>query len=67
MPLFGIQIPTAIPGVDSNILNPRNTWADKSAYDAAAKKLAQMFVDNFKNFTDLPQGKALETAGPEIG
>lgn len=50
-PFFGLQIPTAVPNVPSEILNPRNTWADKDAYDAQARKLANMFVENFKQFS----------------
>jgi phosphoenolpyruvate carboxykinase (ATP) len=66
MPLFGFRIPKAVPGVDSAILNPRNTWADKDAYDAAARKLAQMFVKNFQRFVDTPEGKAVAGAGPRV-
>ncbi len=51
-PVFGMMIPTSCPGVPSEILNPRNTWADKVAYDVAAKKLAQQFIDNFKQYAD---------------
>lgn len=51
-PVFGMLMPAACPGVPSEILNPRNTWADKEAYDAAAKKLAQQFLDNFKKYAD---------------
>jgi phosphoenolpyruvate carboxykinase (ATP) len=49
-PHFGFALPTAAPGVDANILNARETWADKSAYDAQAKKLVSMFVKNFEKF-----------------
>src|SRR5262249_51068032 len=47
-PVFGFEVVTACPGVPSEILWPRDTWSDKAAYDAAAKKLARLFIDNFK-------------------
>ena len=49
-PVFGFDVVTKCPGVSPEILWPRDTWMDKSAYDAAARKLAQLFVDNFKNY-----------------
>ncbi len=66
MPIFNLQIPKAIPGVDSKILNPRNMWINKEEYDATAKKLAEMFVENFKNFIDTELGKGLVKAGPQL-
>jgi phosphoenolpyruvate carboxykinase (ATP) len=49
-PVFGYMMPSACPNVPAELLNPRNTWADKSAYDAQANKLANMFVSNFEQF-----------------
>jgi len=47
---FGLAIPTSCPGVPSEILNPRNTWADAAMYDDAARKLVAMFKNNFTNY-----------------
>lgn len=49
-PVFGFAVPLSCPGVPSEILNPRNTWPDKSAYDATASKLAKQFVANFEKY-----------------
>jgi phosphoenolpyruvate carboxykinase (ATP) len=49
-PFFGLRIPKHVPEVPSEVLNPRNAWADKNAYDEQARKLAQLFFDNFKRF-----------------
>jgi phosphoenolpyruvate carboxykinase (ATP) len=49
-PVFGFEVPTALPGVDPGILNPRDTWADKAAYDAQARALVDMFNKNFAKF-----------------
>ena len=52
LPVFGLRIPLSCPNVPADILNPRNTWSDKSAYDAKAAHLAELFVKNFGQFAD---------------
>ena len=67
MPVFGLSIPKAVAGVDTAILNPRATWADSAEYDATAQRLARMFIEAFKSYTDTPEGKLLESVGPKLG
>jgi phosphoenolpyruvate carboxykinase (ATP) len=62
-PVFGIEVPVEVHGVDSGLLDPRSTWSDPEAYDAKARELAQMFVDNFVRFPDVAPGVA--AAGPK--
>ncbi len=64
--VFNFAIPESIPGVDSQILHPRNTWQDKEAYDRARLELAKSFVANFVRFTDSDEGKRLVGIGPVI-
>lgn len=49
-PIFGFQVPTALPGVDSDVLNPKLTWKDPDAYDESARKLAKMYEKNFEKY-----------------
>ncbi|MCS6968190.1 MAG: phosphoenolpyruvate carboxykinase (ATP) [Cytophagales bacterium] len=64
-PVFGLQMIASCPNVPDYLLNPRNTWADKDAYDAQAQHLAQMFVHNFEKFTDLASEEIL-SAAPKV-
>lgn len=62
-PVFGLNIPVSCPGVPDEILNPRNTWKDKSAYDAKAKDLAEKFKKNFEQFA-AGASEEVRNAGP---
>jgi phosphoenolpyruvate carboxykinase (ATP) len=62
-PIFNLEVPTSCPGVPAEVLNPRSTWADGSAYDQQARKLAGMFRDNFRAF-DADVDAAVIAAGP---
>ncbi len=66
IPYFNFEVPTALPGVDTNILDPRNTYADASEWETKAKDLAQRFNKNFVKYTGNEAGKALVAAGPQL-
>ena len=63
-PVFGFDVPVAVPGVQAGLLNPRLTWADPTAYDTKAHELAQMFRKNFERFQDVAPGVA--ASGPRV-
>lgn len=65
-PIFGLQMPTACPNVPPEVLNPRNTWADKNAYDEQARRLADMFIQNFEKYADQVT-EEVRAAGPLVG
>lgn len=62
--IFGFDVPTECAGVPANILSPRDTWADKNAYDATAKKLAGLFRENFKAY-ESGVNSEVRAAGPK--
>ena len=67
VPYFDFEVPTALPGVDPKILDPRDTYADAKVWDEKARDLADRFVKNFVKFTHNEAGKALVAAGPKVG
>ena len=66
IPMFDFKVPTALPGVDPAILDPRDTYADASVWEEKAKDLAGRFIKNFDKYTDNAEGKALVAAGPQL-
>jgi phosphoenolpyruvate carboxykinase (ATP) len=64
-PVFGVAVPTECPGVESRILQPKSTWFNPSAYDAAAQRLARLFQENFDQFRDGCSPEVLES-GPTV-
>mgnify|MGYP004732643599 FL=1 len=66
IPMFDFEVPTELPGVDSKILDPRDTYADPAEWDVKAKDLAGRFIKNFGKYTGNEAGKALVAAGPQL-
>ncbi len=66
LPMFNLAIPTELPGVDTKILDPRNTYASPEQWQEKAETLAKLFIDNFDKYTDTPAGAALVAAGPKL-
>jgi phosphoenolpyruvate carboxykinase (ATP) len=62
LPIFGFNIPSQCPGVPSEILNPRNTWENKNAYDQKARELALKFNENFEKYASLASQSILSAA-----
>lgn len=65
LPLFNLAVPVELPGVDTHILDPRNTYGSREQWQEKAQHLAQLFIDNFDKYTDTPAGAALVSAGPK--
>ena len=66
LPYFSFVVPTELPGVHTNILDPRDTYADPAQWEEKAKDLAGRFIKNFAKFTGNDAGKALVAAGPQL-
>ena len=66
IPIFNLEVPTALPNVDTNILDPRNTYASAQEWEVKATDLAGRFIKNFTKFTGNPAGLALVAAGPKL-
>jgi phosphoenolpyruvate carboxykinase (ATP) len=66
IPIFNLEVPTSLSGVDTSILDPRDTYADASEWTTKATKLAGLFIKNFEKYTDTEAGKALVIAGPQL-
>ena len=64
-PVFGLAVPTSCPDVPAEMLQPRNTWSDKAAYDDKAKKVAQLFRDNFKKY-EAQASAEVRAGGPKL-
>ena len=66
IPVFNLEVPTALHDVDPNILDPRDTYSDPAEWEKRAKDLALRFIENFKKYTDNEEGKRLVAAGPQL-
>jgi phosphoenolpyruvate carboxykinase (ATP) len=64
-PIFNLDVPATCPGVPAEVLDPRSTWSDQAAYDEQARKLAAMFVENFRTF-ESEVDRATVEAGPKV-
>ena len=65
LPIFNLSIPKTLEGVDTEVLNPRNTWEDKASYDKAAHNLADMYRENFKKYLTEDSDFDFTASGPE--
>ncbi|MDA0120135.1 phosphoenolpyruvate carboxykinase (ATP) [Vibrio sp. T11.5] len=66
IPIFNLEVPTALHDVDPAILDPRDTYTDPLQWESKAKDLAQRFINNFDKYTDNDEGKSLVAAGPQL-
>jgi phosphoenolpyruvate carboxykinase (ATP) len=66
VPIFNLEVPTSLPNVDPDILDPRDTYVDPLQWESKAEDLAGRFIKNFAKYTDNAEGKALIKAGPQL-
>ncbi|MGF1872366.1 phosphoenolpyruvate carboxykinase (ATP) [Photobacterium indicum] len=66
MPIFNLEVPTSLPGVNSEILDPRDTYTDPLQWESKAQDLANRFINNFEKYTDTTEGAELVAAGPQL-
>ncbi|WP_158965701.1 phosphoenolpyruvate carboxykinase (ATP) [Paraglaciecola sp. L3A3] len=66
LPIFNLAVPTTLPNVDANILDPRQTYQTPEQWQQKATRLAQLFIDNFNGFTDIEAGQELIDVGPQL-
>ncbi len=66
IPIFNLEVPTSLPEVHTEILDPRDTYEDAAEWNKRATKLAGLFIKNFNKYTDNEEGKALVAAGPQL-
>jgi phosphoenolpyruvate carboxykinase (ATP) len=66
MPIFNLEVPTALEKVNDNILDPRDTYENVSEWNEKAENLAKLFIKNFDKYTDNDEGKSLIAAGPQL-
>jgi phosphoenolpyruvate carboxykinase (ATP) len=64
-PIFGVNVPVSCPDVPTEVLQPRNTWADKEAYDQKARELARRFNENFKKY-ESGVSEAVRAVAPKV-
>ncbi|PSU46491.1 phosphoenolpyruvate carboxykinase (ATP) [Photobacterium frigidiphilum] len=66
MPIFNLEVPTSLPGVNPEILDPRDTYTDPLQWESKAQDLANRFINNFEKYTDTTEGAELVAAGPQL-
>ncbi|NBW04683.1 MAG: phosphoenolpyruvate carboxykinase (ATP) [Alphaproteobacteria bacterium] len=67
LPIFNLQMPKTLAGLDGSVLDPRTSYDDPAEWEKRARHLGGLFVENFEKFTDTDSGKALVAAGPQLG